>query len=136
MSIYGNLTRLTKTKAGPDSNNSTVFSVIELVWKLGGLDSADTTSAKAAVMLIRSTRTRPTRRKPQLQVSQADLNLHRLDDLRERIASGDYEAEPKELAEILLPVLRGQHPLFVEAPPYEMLSKDYAFDHYKQYCHC
>ena len=38
-------------------------------------------------------------------------SLHRLEDLRERIASGEYDAEPAELAEILLPVLRGEHPL-------------------------
>ena len=46
------------------------------------------------------------------QVQQADhSNLHRLEDLRERIANGEYTAKPEELADILLPVLRGEHPL-------------------------
>jgi anti-sigma28 factor (negative regulator of flagellin synthesis) len=46
------------------------------------------------------------------QVQQADhSSIHRLEDLRERIANGEYTAQPEELADILLPVLRGEHPL-------------------------
>ena len=43
------------------------------------------------------------------QVQQTDAaQAHRLGELRERVASGDYTADPEELANILLPVLRGE----------------------------
>ena len=109
MSIYGNLPPVNSEQARTQQKLDRVQR--ERTESAGAAASDATTDTNQEVDRL-DTNTLDQAEALAQKVRDADsTSLHRLEDLRERIASGEYDADPVELAEILLPVLRGEHPL-------------------------